>query len=245
MYFGTNLNETYEICEVTPQISTCIVNIEKFAEENLVSIDVNGFRTAKNTLFNSSNLKIDLFSPEEFEKINSFKSLKRQVEWMCGRYAVKKLLASLELLKVNPPQIQISTYPKGAPYLEKFPDYHITISHSHNYAISALSLNKEIPLSIDMEKIEKREMKYLLNAGFTKRERDNFKDNDYKSIIRNWTIKEAYLKQLKLGFHESLEKVEVLENQLYYNKIPVNDLKIITKQRGNYMITLCYKDKCH
>ena len=35
-------------------------------------------------------------------------------------------------------------------------------------------------------------------------------------IYRHWTLKEAFLKYIKMGFNESLHRVEIIDNKIFY-----------------------------
>lgn len=236
------LERVYEIQTIRPYLTICVVDMNAFATLYLRGIDVETFRYQKNRDFSAADVKCPLFGAEEFERINSFKTLKKQVEWMCGRLAVKTLVAASASSPVALADIIICYHSKGAPYLKDGRDRHISISHSHDYAVAGLSCRPDIDIGLDLEKIEAKNLKFLLNVAFTEREKRHLALDDYSTIYTHWTIKEAYLKYLKQGFHENLQKVEIIDGRLHYDRKLVTGLEIFTNEiRKGYAFTLLYQ----
>ncbi len=186
------------------------------------------------------SLQIVFYHLDEIKKINSFKVLKRQIEWMCGRLAVKKVLKYVESKAPDENEIMVNTDENGAPYPpESFP-YPISISHSNDYAAAALCKTRDKQIGFDLEKVENKDLTHLLESGFTLKERQIMDPKDHSNIYKNWTIKEAYLKLLKMGFHEPLNSVEIIDNTIFHNDEIIKNVEITSFElKKNYIFTLC------
>ncbi len=179
------------------------------------------FRPMVNEIFQKDDFLTPFLSNEEIDTINGFKALKKQIEWISGRYLIKRMIQDIFLSHVPLNEITISYLEEGAPYLTDFPDIPISLSHSNDVTITACSKQKTKVLGIDVEKISKKPDANFLKIAFTKREISNLKDNTAQ-IFTNWTIKEAYLKFIQKGFNESLQNVEVIHNQIWHNNVKVD-----------------------
>jgi 4'-phosphopantetheinyl transferase len=233
-----NYKNFCKIKRINGFMSLSIVNIDDFADNFLYGVDSQKFRFEKNRVFEYSQLK-SIFNETEVEIINSFKTLKRQVEWMSGKLCVKTLVN--EKTDKDPTEISVSIHEKGAPYLKDFPGFYISISHSNTYAVAVLSRDKNV--GIDVEKVEKNSVEYVLKAGFSKREKEALDLKDEYLLYKNWTKKEAFLKYIKLGFHECLNNVEVINGIVFYNNSSVNDCKMIEYNLSDdYPLSICVEN---
>jgi 4'-phosphopantetheinyl transferase len=153
-------------------------------------------------------------APEEQEALNHFKSFKRQVEWLAGRLAVKALVAGCLGAELPAPEIRVAHDPQGAPFLPGFPDHCISITHAGRFAAAAVSLDPRIALGIDIERLPIPAGDAFLKVAFSDRERQALDPGDGQALARSWTLKEAYLKYIRQGFHRSLHRVEWLNGRL-------------------------------
>ena len=174
-------------------------------------------RPVVNEIFKKEDFSISCFNTAEIKTINSFKALKKQMEWMAGRYIIKQMIHSLFLKDTPLEKINLSYQDHGAPFVTNHPDIPISLSHSNDYTAVACSINPGQTLGIDIEKIYKKPDHAFLNTAFTKNEITNMED-DAADIFKHWTIKEAYLKYIKEGFNESLHKVEVIKDHIYHHQ---------------------------
>jgi len=169
----------------------------------------------KNRDFDHSLFKIPFLSDEELARVNRFKALKKQVEWICGRFALKLLVTDV----LNPAtplnQVRIDYREKGAPYLTRFPEISISLSHSGDYTAAAITRDTQTALGIDIEKIGTMPDQGFMKTAFTAEEIRHMPAGA-GSVFRHWTIKEAFLKYLGLGFNESLHNVAVIRDQIYH-----------------------------
>ncbi len=185
------------------------------------------FRVGVNKLFKKDNFKHPFLSTLEFKTLNDFKSLKKQIEWVCGRYLLKLMFTILTRQNIDFKKVTLGYHELGAPFFRNMPDLPISLSHSNEYTVAAICDNKEKTIGIDMEEIRADPSMQFLNIAFTPKEIQSMNSNA-EDIFKNWTIKEAYLKYIKKGFNESLHHVEVINNEIFHNQNPL-DLKIYSK----------------
>lgn len=187
--------------------------------------------------FKPDDFRISCINPEELDTINSFKALKKQIEWMCGRYVAKQMVQKFFFQKELLHNITISYHNKGAPFIAGHPDISISISHSNDMTAAACSMNSCKTVGLDVEKIGRQPDSAFLKIAFTNREIE-FLKKEAASIFLNWTIKEAYLKYIKMGFHESLHKVEIINDDIRHHDKKV-DVDIFSKQISKeYILSL-------
>jgi len=194
-------------------------------------------RAKSNELFRRQDLIKPFLSYEEINTINGFKAFKKQIEWISGRFLIKHLIQDLSFPNASLDQIIISYFDQGAPFLSTHPDLSVSLSHSNDYATAACCKNENQTLGIDIEKITKKPDAYFLKIAFTKNEILYLK-NDAVQIFKNWTIKEAYLKYIKKGFNESLQRVEVINNEIFHNSIKIDVDVFSTFIDDDYVLSL-------
>ena len=151
---------------------------------------------------------------EEQGTLNHFKSLKRQVEWLAGRVAVKILVAGGLGAGLPAPEIRVAHDPQGAPFLPGFPDHCLSITHAGRFAAAAVSLDPKTAVGIDIERLPIPAGDAFLKVAFSDRERQSLDPGDGQTLARAWTLKEAYLKYIRQGFNRSLHQVEWLNGRV-------------------------------
>lgn len=82
----------------------------------------------------------------ELDIIDSFKSEKRALQWLSTRLLLRTMLNTKEYI-----DCQMDNH--GKPYLVNY-DYHISLSHSYDYAAVMISRDKEKKVGVDMEMIK-------------------------------------------------------------------------------------------
>ena len=192
-----------------------------------------------NELFKKENFTINCFSAPEIKAVNQFKALKKQLEWMAGRYLVKQLIHSVFLPDQMLEQIQLSYHEQGAPFVTQHPDLSFSLSHSHDFTAAACTIRPGQTLGLDIEKIAKTPDAAFLKTAFTPKEIGAM-PLEADHIFTNWTIKEAFLKFIKKGFHESLHQVEIINRKILY-KGKQSHVDVFTERIGkNYVLSLVY-----
>jgi len=176
-------------------------------------------------------------SDEERITINGFRALKKQIEWMSGRYLIKSMIQTTFLKRVPLDQITLSYLDQGAPFLTHHADIPVSLSHSNDYTAVACSKDNDQTFGIDIEKITQKPDIHFLKTAFTQNEIMNLKD-DAVEIFKHWTLKEAYLKYIKKGFNESLHNVEVINSEIWHNhkKAMVNVMSTVID--SNYILSV-------
>ncbi|WP_300668515.1 4'-phosphopantetheinyl transferase superfamily protein [Desulfoluna sp.] len=163
-----------------------------------------------------------LFAVAERARASEFRVLKKQAEWLSGRLAVKQ--AAAELLAVDPRGVVVDTEPEGSPFLADHKAYPISISHSGDHAVAVMSTRKGRRVAVDVEQVEAGRMPHVSRVAFTPREISELHGASDTEWYRRWTLKEAYLKYIAKGFHESLKKVEILDRGICHNSEEVDGI---------------------
>ncbi|MBF0228822.1 MAG: 4'-phosphopantetheinyl transferase superfamily protein [Desulfamplus sp.] len=219
---------------------------------------LSGFATKRNSKFDFDDFKIKFLCQHEIDCVNNYKSMKKQIEWISGRFVVKNMVKQLVEPSIELSDLQIVYREEGSPFLDKFPSINISITHSGNYVAAALcSTGKKI--GIDIEKRDYKPAKSselgssesfsnsFMKIAFTQREIDSIAlkykqgEGDGAEIMRRWTIKEAFLKYIGRGFNEKLKAVEVLDDKILYNGQEVSNIMINSFNiDNNYLLSLIY-----
>ena len=176
------------------------------------------FRPMVNEIFQNTDFIQPVLSETEVQTVNSFKALKKQIEWICGRYLLKRMTAHFFLKDIPLDGITLSYLDEGAPFVSCLPRIPISLSHSHDYTAAACRFDTTHPIGLDLEKIGPMPDAHFLNIAFTQNELLILEKNA-PAVFKHWTIKEAYLKYIKKGFNESLHKVEVIHDEIFHHHI--------------------------
>ena len=218
------------------EVTIWYVRIPRIIESIFHKGSIPDSKQMRNSVFDKEDFRQSFLNSDEINTINGFKALKKQIEWISGRYLIKIMIQYNFSLHQPLNQITISYLDEGAPFLTHDPDIPLSLSHSNNYTASAFCRNKAKTIGIDIEKITKKPDVWFLKTAFTQNEIKHLEDNA-DSIFKNWTIKEAYLKQIKKGFNESLHKVEVIDNEIWHNNKQVN-IEIYSTSIDDYILSL-------
>ncbi|MBN2436448.1 MAG: 4'-phosphopantetheinyl transferase superfamily protein [Spirochaetes bacterium] len=197
-----------------------VLNIMNFTKKNFAELAKN-YLTSPPHVFKKDRKILKIFTDTELETINNFKALKKQIEWISGRICIKT--AASEILHIDPARITISYEKEGAPFIDLFPEISFSISHSGNFAACAINTETKSPVGLDIEKLQPMEYPGISNitdVSFTDKEKETITDSG--SLFTIWTIKEAYLKYCRTGFHDTIKNVEYLNNSIMYKNQVVN-----------------------
>lgn len=163
----------------------------------------------------------DFFSDYRLNKIslsNNPLVIKRMIETEYILFNVLK-----EYINVNKLDFNVTT--NGRPIL-KDNKLSFNISHSNEYLVIALSPNN---ISTDIEYIDMKRLK------IKKRLYENYQNKTIDDVIKDFTIKEAFIKYNNGSITESLKSIKITEKTVY------NDLKIlnyINFKYDNYYISV-------
>ena len=122
---------------------------------------------------------------------------KRYLHWLGTRVLLRKMLATEEY-------IDVKTDPHGKPYLVSLP-YHISLSHSFEYA--AVMISKTSPVGIDIEQVKEKVER--IASKFLRPEELAFIEQVQKvpQLYVCWCAKEAVYKcygQKKVSFADNI-----------------------------------------
>lgn len=198
-------------------------------------------QSMKSRVFSQPMFAVPFLSDDEMVQVNRFRALKKQVEWICGRFAVKILVKDALKPDMSLTEIQIAYKKKGAPYLPQFPQMPISLSHSGNYTAAAMSRDHGIGLGIDVEKIGGLPEASFMKTAFTPEEIARM-PAEARAVFTNWTLKEAFLKYVGLGFNENLHSVAVIQGQIYYHGQRQNVHNWSSYLDNQYAMGLVYGD---
>lgn len=201
------------VSEIAPAIRLCQVDIQTLVEDWFGDLEIEGLRRPARDLSSIAALR-EWLAPGEWEVVRGFKALKRQVEWLAGRLAVKTLVTMCLDARLAPGAITVAHEPHGAPYLQLFPDHCLSITHAGRWAAAAVSLDSARAVGIDIERRRIPTDRSFLQLVLSDREQKAFDGSDSLALVRAWTLKEAYLKYIRRGFHRSLRQVEFLDGRL-------------------------------
>lgn len=203
----------FAISTIAPEIPFCLVDIQSLVGEWFGDLGIENLRRPARDLSALAAIR-DWMTPDELETVQGFKALKRQVEWLAGRLAVKTLVGACLEAKLPPMDITVSHEPQGAPYLPLFPGHCLSITHAGRWAAAAVSLDPDLALGIDIERLSIPATQGFLDLVFSPREQAALDWSDPLARTRAWTLKEAYLKYIRRGFHRSLRRVELIDGKL-------------------------------
>ncbi len=183
---------------------------------------------------------------DELKKVNAYKVMKKQAEWLAGRFLVKWMIHTFAKSVALPEfdgspldRILIDYTALGAPYIVGKEQWGLSISHAGHYAVVALRAPIVVgdaivnsgplcpTLSLGMEKgglgrigIDIEKIEKMPDTYFMKTAFTKREIDAIKEIpeaaYRCWTAKEAFLKYIGMGFNESLHHVEVLDQNIFF-----------------------------
>ena len=184
------------------------------------------YRTSPPRVFRPQDFHEPFLGADEMRTLNGFKALKKQVEWMAGRYAAKQLARHFRSDRPSLHRTRVAYRAKGAPYFSDYPALCLSISHTGDYAAAGMGLTPSCTLGLDLELIRPESRQTLLKTAFTSREVAILQSLDDTALFQHWTAKEAYLKYIGMGFHESLKRVEILDGAIFHDGRPVPSLSL-------------------
>ena len=154
----------------------------------------------------------EILSQREANFFQTLRLPKRRMEWLGGRFALKRLIHSLTGAPLQ--EIEALPHPSGKPILtvrgEACP-FAFSITHSHGWAAACVSRDERF-VGIDLEKIEKRSSAWA-ESFFHPSER---KQTDETFLTALWTQKEALVKLLGTGLSVNSYDVRCIDGQPFF-----------------------------
>ncbi|NMB77164.1 MAG: 4'-phosphopantetheinyl transferase superfamily protein [Myxococcales bacterium] len=157
----------------------------------------------------------DLRAESERNAFRSFRSLRRRREWVAGRVAARRLIASV--LEEPPDEVEIVPSPAGPPRARRHgSDLPLTLSLAHGGEWLLCAVRPGVanaPLGVDLEPLVPRRRQALWRA-LNGQEIERFAAADpdrlpLADLLQVWTIKEAVLKAAGRGLRLSPRRVTV------------------------------------
>jgi len=218
------------------------LNIPEFIKRNMRGIIPGDYRTSMGIDLAVNETALAYCTPDEIVRVAKARSLKRQIEWLCGRIALKELLRRELFPALDYRNITISYNSSGSPFISGYEDTGISVSHSGDFAMAALHRVKGKRIGIDLEKIHGTDMNQVMQVAFSPEEQHLYKNAPMEKLIEVFTMKEAYLKVTGQGFHEVIKKVMVKDSGIIFDGVPVNGVKAMTKVFNNeYVVSIIYE----
>lgn len=174
-----------------------------------------------------------LFKDTMVDNIKTLRSERDRCNSLIGRMILFSYLKSKRLIN-NCGSITIDYSNLGKPIIKGIKNLHFSISHSSHCVVCAISVENEI--GVDVETIKKINI-HEYKSVFTDEE-FFFMINSKRPILAFytlWTLKEALLKAIGLGFNVDPQKINVLSSPIiissssYYLKtIILNENSILS-----------------
>ncbi len=156
------------------------MNIPLFVKNIIPRKDISDFTIKKGCRFDQDDFKIRFLSEEELDRLNGYKSLKKQIEWLAGRFLVKNMVKEfVDFGNTELFNIKLAYKEEGAPFLEQFPSVTISITHSGNYAAAAMCRAPK-NIGLDIERSDYLPAESFMRMAFTEREIANIEFNSQK-----------------------------------------------------------------
>ena len=217
--------------DIAPSVKVCAVSIPSMFSSAVAALEMN-----------APAADISLFIPMASywgialtERFSSFRTFKRQSEWIAGRAAFAMLSR-----KYSGVQGRIITEQSGAPAIEGSSSA-VSITHAGDYAAAAICLEKDMLLGIDMERIRSfpHRMSFL-KVGFPEEDISEMSVLPDDDILRMWTLKESFLKIIKKGFSENLGQVRILPDAFVYREKTIKELMRKSISFDGHMLSVVY-----
>jgi 4'-phosphopantetheinyl transferase len=234
----------YSIIEkINDNVYLSTINIPGFIKSGMRELVPADYRTSPGIDLIACKPAAEYCSSGEIARVANARSLKRQIEWLCGRIALKELLQSVKYPELGFKDIVITYDSSGKPCVSGHEDTGISVSHSGDLAMAALHIVPGKKLGIDVERTGGTDPGAVMSVAFTPEERLKYRDRPLEEIIAVFTLKEAYLKLAGRGFHEVITKVSVKENKISFDGIAVEGIQTeVRNYSSGYKLSVIYEE---
>lgn len=229
--------------KISDTVYLSTLNIPGFIQSEMRELVPADYRTSPGIDLNMCKPAVEYCSAEEIARVAGARSLKRQIEWLCGRIALKELLQCIKFPEAGFNEIVVTYNSSGKPCVSGYEDTGISVSHSGDLAMAALHIVPGKKLGIDVERTVGTDAGAVMSVAFTPEERLKYRDRPLDEIIAVFTLKEAYLKLAGRGFHEVITRVSVKENKIYFDGTPVVGIQTVLRDYpGGYKLSVIYEE---
>lgn len=231
MLYNAHITEVTTILDQTDNIAISVTKIPLlielyFPNQTLRSNSIDPL------LFDELCKSKNIILPEKF---SNFRIFKRQIEWLAGRISFSQLD-----LKYFGGNHQIDNDSSGAPFICGMSNT-ISITHAGDFAVAAISLDPSINLGIDIERIRGFDYRQsFLGIAFPEENYDSLELMSDEEILTLWTLKESFLKILRLGFAENLKEVRITPDCFVYKGNTITNLKRKTYKIENHILSVIH-----
>jgi len=190
---------------------------------------------------------VKILSPQELERFEKFSLPKKKLQWLAGRYTIKKALQKRKWFSQKVPdfnRIDVLSCESSAPYLPQFPNLRISITHSFPYCIGVVSQHA---IGVDLEKIMELSGS-LINQYFHPNEikslTEKAETEDYRTqTIIYWTRKEAVSKLLKLGLKMDFQQIDTADDSVLCKDYSPSRIRLISSRMIDYCLSLAVEEE--
>ena len=155
----------------------------------------------------------NLLSPDEHERAQRIRFHQQQQAFITSRGILRFLIS--RYLQTGAQSLEFSQGPHGKPFLLRpcpNPSLFFNISHSHQLALYAFSLNREVGIDLEYKhrKIDYPPLVTRICSDQEKAVMSSLEPTEQKNtLLACWTRKEAYLKATGKGITVSLHSITV------------------------------------
>lgn len=187
------------------------------------------------------------------ERLNNI--TRKEYHALQKEYATKIIEYELQRRYIDIKDCIINKNRYGKPYFENYQDIKYNVSHCNGMVAVAFSKD-EIGIDIEDIKIYRTN---IISKLCTNEEVDYIKNGDYsnKRFFKIWTLKEAYMKAIGMGFAYSpkdvtfvIDEKEMLDdkknddsfndNNITIKRKKIDNVKVHQKElKGGYILSLC------
>ena len=143
----------YRLAEGAADIYICLIALAEMVRQCFPAVSVADYRTLPGRQVQRDACRPEFLSAAEIEQVNGFKALKKQVEWLGGRYALKTLVVAVLPDAGRAEQVQVAYEDRGAPYLVGRDAVSVSISHAGDYAAAGIYLAAGKRMGLDIESL--------------------------------------------------------------------------------------------
>jgi 4'-phosphopantetheinyl transferase len=218
--------------EVLPGVPLCAVDIAAVLKEYFPGTEILS-PAIPLPLFDRFLFETGIKVPENFSE---FRVFKRQIEHLCGRAA----FAQLDRIFLSGGHF-LSKRESGEPFIQGL-DIPVSISHAGNYACAGIC-TRSGRIGIDIERIRPfNDRVSFFRIAFPEQDSSDLMSLSDNEIMRLWTMKEAFLKIIGMGFAENLGAVRIVGNEITYNGKTV-PLEIGSIEFDNHLLSVIISDE--
>lgn len=156
-------------------------------------------------------LKADLLSPTEQRRAAAFVTKALRARYTASVVLLRSVLG--RYLECDPKVIQFKVGPHGKPYLNGSAFLQFNVSHAHERALVALTLQREIGVDIEYSQRPLADLDALAQRFFAPAEYHALMqvqvEDRLLAFYRLWTRKEAFIKATGQGLFFGLDKFTV------------------------------------